>query len=102
MSALSLELLNNRSTRENWRLHAEHREIITRIVQSAVSGASSPGLCVLGPGNLNDLDLIRSLETYESISLLDVDSAATYDGVTRQLHSLPKESSSALRKRINL
>ncbi len=46
--------------------------------------ANASSLCVLGAGNLNDLDLGHLLHLYEQIDLVDLDASAVHAGVTRQ------------------
>jgi hypothetical protein len=46
--------------------------------------ASGSSLCVLGAGNLNDLDLDRLLHLYERVDLADLDVDAVHAGLARQ------------------
>jgi hypothetical protein len=55
---------------------------VLRILATLAASASS--LCVLGAGNLNDLDLGHLLHLYEQVDLVDLDGGAVRAGVARQ------------------
>jgi hypothetical protein len=49
-----------------------------------ILAANSSSLCVLGAGNLNDLDLGYLLNLYEQVDLVDIDVDAVRGGLARQ------------------
>lgn len=66
-----------------WVLYAPHRQ---RVTQLLVDARTSTGerLCLLGAGNLNDLDLAALSTAFREIVLVDVDAAALQRGLSRQ------------------
>jgi hypothetical protein len=72
---------NNAASCDFWDLFRDHRDRFT-----AILSASAPGgrLCVLGAGNVNDLDLAALLGRYREIHLADLDAGALARGVARQ------------------
>ena len=66
-----------------WVLYAPHRERVTRLLLDARTPISER-LCLLGAGNLNDLDLTALSSMFREIVLVDVDAAALRRGLLRQ------------------
>ncbi len=66
-----------------WELYAPHRQ---RVTQLLVDARTSTGerLCLLGAGNLNDLDLAALSTAFREIVLVDVDAPALQRGLSRQ------------------
>lgn len=76
----------NRETQQNWSAFESHRQRLRQLLDGeAPSGADS--LCVLGAGNLNDLDLPWLAGRFAEITLVDVDRPAMEAGAQRQLGS---------------
>ena len=73
---------SNRQSREAWDRYAPHRARVTALVMEAL--APGDRLCVLGAGNVNDLDLAAVLAVAAEVDLVDVDGAAMAAGVMRQ------------------
>jgi hypothetical protein len=74
----------NRVRAGEWELSAGHRRHLTdRIVALAPSSAGR--LCVLGAGNVNDLDLVTLCDSFREIHLVDIDGEALARGVRRQI-----------------
>lgn len=93
----------NRESSESWQRYAPHRKRVTQILVEAGKNAASvatgatlapgafgsatvaaPTLCVLGAGNLNDLDLAQLTAFFASVHLVDLDGEALRDGLARQ------------------
>lgn len=66
-----------------WELYAPHRERVTQLLLDARMLAGNR-LCLLGAGNLNDIDLAGVSSAFREIVLVDVDAAAVRRGLTRQ------------------
>lgn len=64
----------NRSSRAHAETFASHRERLTTLLLESAAGGGR--LCVLGAGNVNDLDLPRLLQTFTEVHLVDLDKAA--------------------------
>jgi hypothetical protein len=79
---VSLEALRegNRGREQNWSLYEGHRQRLTRLL-GAVQRAD--GLCVLGAGNCDDLDLPRLVLAFDEVHLVDLDTEALERGVAR-------------------
>lgn len=76
----------NQRTRDCWDAYTLHRQRVTQLVCDAARGLPArSSLCVLGPGNLNDLDLGAVLRAFATIDLVDCDADAVQAGVNRQL-----------------
>jgi hypothetical protein len=73
---------SNRQALDAWTRFADHRNRLLRILTTLAANASS--LCVLGAGNLNDLDVGHLLHLYEQVDLVDIDTGAVCAGVIRQ------------------
>ncbi len=66
-----------------WELYTPHRERVTQLLLGART-STGERLCLLGAGNLNDLDLAGLSTAFREIVLVDVDAAALQRGLTRQ------------------
>lgn len=66
-----------------WVLYAPHRARVTQMLLDART-ATSERLCLLGAGNLNDLNLAALSTAFGEIVLVDVDAAALRRGLSRQ------------------
>lgn len=76
---------NNRSTASRFDVVRAHRARVTDLVgQIARSLPNASRLCVLGAGNVNDLDLSRVLTDCAELHLVDIDGEAMERGVQRQ------------------
>ena len=64
-------------------MYAAHRAQVTRLLLEA-GGDSPERLCLLGAGNLNDLDLTALLGRYREVVLVDLDGDAIRRGLNRQ------------------
>jgi len=73
---------SNRQGMHGWIRSAGHRDRVTRILTASAGTRSS--LCVLGAGNLNDLDLGWLLQLYHEVHLVDLDVDAVHAGLARQ------------------
>jgi hypothetical protein len=71
---------DNRGHEANWDLYASHRARLVRLLQ-AVQRAE--GLCVLGAGNCDDLDLPSLVHLFGEVHLTDLDGAALARGIRR-------------------
>lgn len=83
------QIESNRQNRDAWARYAPHRARVTQLVMDALG----PGdrVCVLGAGNVNDVDLLAVLEQARTVDLVDLDGDAMTDGVRRQeLHGDPR------------
>jgi len=80
----SLEALEegNRRHEKNWALYEPHRRRLTGLLTAVQRGQ---GLCVLGAGNCDDLDLPRLVREFGDVHLVDLDAQA----MERGLRSLP-------------
>jgi hypothetical protein len=76
---------SNRQGLDAWARFAVHRDRVQRILTTLAANGSS--LCVLGAGNLNDLDLDRLLHRYQRVDLVDLDVDAVHEGLARQAAS---------------
>jgi hypothetical protein len=72
---------NNVATASGWAAFAAHRAKVTALSRAR---AAPSRLCVLGAGNVNDVDLRALLATHETIDLVDLDAAAMARGLARQ------------------
>jgi hypothetical protein len=83
-SPLEIERRRNRATADAWSWYAEHRAKVTALLERLVEDANGASLCLLGAGNLNDVDLGRLRTRYKLIDLLDWDVDAMQQGLRRQ------------------
>src|SRR2546421_10169450 len=70
----------NRAHARNWDLYAGHRDRTARLLQAVQRG---PGLCVLGAGNCDDLDLPLLARAFGEVHLVDLDGDALERGCAR-------------------
>lgn len=73
----------NALSRDRWRLHGPHRRQVTGLARGALP-ARGGRLCVLGAGNLNDLDLSALVAVCDEIHLVDLDPQAMAAGLAGQ------------------
>ncbi len=73
----------NAAADDAWALYASHRQRVTALLDDATK-ESAERLCLLGPGNLNDIDLASLLLKFREIFLIDVDAKSLQRGVARQ------------------
>lgn len=66
-----------------WSLYASHRERVTQLILDAAPPENGT-LCLLGCGNLNDVDLRPLVARFTEIVLVDVDADAIQRGLFRQ------------------
>lgn len=66
-----------------WELYAPHRQRVTRLLLDA-RAPTSERLCLLGAGNLNDVDLVALSSAFREIVLVDIDATALRRGLSRQ------------------
>jgi hypothetical protein len=84
MNWLSQEQLRrNLAADDTWNLYGPHRERVTRWLQRS-HRSTTDRLCLLGAGNLNDIDVVRLLAEFREIVLVDLDAAALERGLQRQ------------------
>lgn len=83
MTFVSALCESNRQGRGAWERFAAHRARVTALLaEVATPGAS---LCLLGAGNLNDVDLGRVERAYAAVVLADADERSLRAGLARQL-----------------
>ncbi len=70
----------NRDHARNWELYEGHRTRITALVKAA---QRAEGLCVLGAGNCDDIDLAAFLTAFGNVHLVDIDDEALGRGIAR-------------------
>ena len=79
-------LQSNRQSRAAWKRFAPHRARVTALVVAAL--AANGRACVLGAGNVNDLDLRQVLTLAGGLDLVDLDGDAMTEALHRHgLHS---------------
>ncbi len=83
MDLIAEQCRRNVEADDTWALYLAHRERVTRILQDART-ESGERLCLLGAGNLNDLDLAALSAAFREIVLVDVDAVALQRGLSRQ------------------
>jgi hypothetical protein len=66
--------------RRSWEDYETHRTRLSRLLQAA---QRAEGLCVLGAGNCDDLDLPRLVRLFGEVHLVDLDGAALEQGLGR-------------------
>jgi SAM-dependent methyltransferase len=74
-SIISEHARRNATTQGRWDAMASHRARVMQVIEQA-RGESGKTLCVLGPGNGNDIELARLAQGFEKIALVDLDEAA--------------------------
>lgn len=83
MDLIQEQARRNAEADATWELYAPHRERVTQLLRDARRSLSDR-LCLLGAGNLNDLDLAALSRAFREIVLVDVDVAALRRGLARQ------------------
>ena len=102
----------NFTTRGRWDAVASHRERVMALVAEArelvskesesgqavllqgVGPRRGPSICILGPGNANDIDLKQIAQDFDGITLVDLDEAA----VARAMSSLDASALSRVKR----
>jgi hypothetical protein len=67
------QTIHNQAGAANWASFADHRARVTGLVRAV---QRSEGLCVLGAGNCDDLDLPALVREFGEVHLVDLDGAA--------------------------
>jgi hypothetical protein len=75
---------SNLSAIPHFEAFASHRERLTALVTPSLERTSHGRLCVLGAGNVYDLDLARLTQTWGEIHLVDIDPTALERAYLRQ------------------
>jgi hypothetical protein len=70
----------NQNNERNWDLYQGHRYRLTRLLEAVQRGE---GLCVLGAGNGDDLDLPRLVRAFGEVHLVDLDGEALARALAR-------------------
>ena len=83
MDLIQEQARRNTEADSAWALYAPHRARVTQLLLDALSSMGER-LCLLGAGNLNDLDLATLSTAFREIVLVDVDAAALRRGLSRQ------------------
>ncbi len=81
---LQTQLANNRHTADAWKRYTWHRQRLADLIAAASIGKPVPTVCILGAGNLNDIDLTQLLQRFHRVVLVDIDREAVVLGVERQ------------------
>jgi hypothetical protein len=71
----------NRRTRDTWQPYAGHRDRLARLALAVQRGE---GLCVLGAGNADDVDLPSLVKGFGEVHLVDLDGEALERARARQ------------------
>jgi hypothetical protein len=83
MDLAQLQVQCNAEAVDSWQLYSQHRSrVVALLLDTQRSGAGR--LCILGAGNLNDVDLVTLLTTFREVVLIDVDRQAVERGVSQQ------------------
>jgi hypothetical protein len=85
--AIEEQRASNRSGTSYFDAFENHRRHLTALVIGRTPEGSSETLCVLGAGNLNDLEIERVLLHFAEVHLVDLDRAA----IERSLERVPAE-----------
>lgn len=83
MDLIQEQVRRNEAADSAWELYAPHRERVTRLLLDSRS-PTAERLCLLGAGNLNDLDITVLSSAFREIVLVDVDADAVRRGLERQ------------------
>lgn len=78
----------NRAREGEWELASGHRRYLTNCTL-AIAPSQAGRLCVLGAGNLNDLNLVALGNSFREIHLVDIDHEGLARGVRRQILACP-------------
>ena len=74
----------NRSTRTHWLHFAPHRARVQELILTGRPSGRSGRFCALGAGNCNDLELVRLLDAFDEVHLVDIDPPALQAAAERQ------------------
>ncbi|MGH2722202.1 MAG: hypothetical protein ACRDJO_11480 [Actinomycetota bacterium] len=75
----------NLATAGAWSVFASHRAHLWSVVVGAARALPDPQrLCLLGAGNVNDVDLRKALTVFEEVHLVDLDAEAMRGALVRQ------------------
>ena len=77
------EKSNNRDTRLSWERYANHRQKMMGLIDMH-TGEKQGSICLLGAGNCNDIELPHLLNTFDSVTLVDLDPNALEFGISQQ------------------
>src|SRR4029079_2988201 len=80
-SILAEHIRRNWTTRGRWEAMASHRARVMELMRWA-RGESGKTLCVLGPGNGNDIELRQLARDFEKVALVDLDEKAVARAVS--------------------
>lgn len=83
-SPFEIERQRNLATADAWTWYADHRERITSLLAKLGEEGADPSLCILGAGNLNDVELRPLASRFSRIDLVDWDLEAMQRGLQRQ------------------
>src|SRR6476660_3088967 len=81
-SILAEHIRRNWTTRGRWDAMTLHRTRVMELICRA-RGESGRTLCLLGPGNGNDIELARLAREFERVALVDLDEDAVGRAVSR-------------------
>lgn len=73
---------SNRQGLDGWTRFTAHRERVQSLLSSLATPAAS--LCILGPGNLNDVRLEELRERFREVHLVDIDVDAVHSALQRR------------------
>lgn len=73
---------SNRQGRDAWDRFAPHRDRVQALLTGCAADDAS--LCILGPGNVNDVRLGSLVDQFAEVHLVDLDVAAVHSGLARQ------------------
>jgi hypothetical protein len=82
VSILAEHIRRNWTTRGRWDAMTVHRTRVMELLRRA-RGESGKTLCVLGPGNGNDIELGTLAREFEKVALVDLDEGAVRRAVSR-------------------
>lgn len=83
MDLIQEQVRRNEAADSAWELYAPHRERVTQLLHNLRMPAAGR-LCLLGAGNLNDVDLTVLSSAFREIVFVDVDADAVRRGLERQ------------------
>ena len=81
-SILAEHIRRNWTTRGRWDAMTLHRDRVMELLRRA-RGESGKTLCLLGPGNGNDIELGQLAREFEKVALVDLDEEAVGRAVSR-------------------
>lgn len=74
---------SNRQGKDAWQRFGSHRQHVRPLLAGTDSDGTST-LCILGPGNVNDVHLGELLDQFGEVHLVDIDITAVGAGIVRQ------------------